>query len=152
MKPTRFNIRVYGLLADKGRILVTDEYRLGMFMTKFPGGALEFGEGTIDCLKREFMEELGIDIGIVSHFYTTDYFQATTALAEAMQLLNIYYIVKAPKPFRFVTSGLKYDFPDVEDGAQSFRWIDIAQLCEDDLTMPIDKRIVPMIRKAFSGK
>ena len=44
----QFNIRVYGLWIREGRILVTDEFRLGTFMTKFPGGALEFGEGTID--------------------------------------------------------------------------------------------------------
>jgi len=44
-------------------------------MTKFPGGGLQFGEGTIDCIKREFREELGCEIGVLKHFYTTDYFQ-----------------------------------------------------------------------------
>jgi len=37
MEISQFNIRVYGLLLDDNRILVTDEYRLGIFMTKFPG-------------------------------------------------------------------------------------------------------------------
>ena len=54
MDASRFNIRVYGLLVEAGRILVTDEFRLGIFMTKFPGGKLNFKEGTIDCLRREF--------------------------------------------------------------------------------------------------
>jgi hypothetical protein len=42
----KFNIRVYGLLINKQQeVLVTDEYRIGMYMTKFPGGGLEYGEG-----------------------------------------------------------------------------------------------------------
>ena len=52
MENKRFNIRVYGFLIDEGCILVTDEFRLGIFMTKFPGGGLIYGEGMIDCLKR----------------------------------------------------------------------------------------------------
>jgi len=146
VKPARFNIRVYGLLADEGRILVTDEFRLGTFMTKFPGGALEFGEGTIDCLKREFREELDLEIDVVSHFYTTDFFQATELLPSDMQLINIYYLVSAPKPWKFKVSDRPFDFPEVKDGAQSFRWMEIASLTPDDLTLPIDKRIVPMLK------
>jgi 8-oxo-dGTP diphosphatase len=141
------NIRVYGLLAESGRVLVTDEFRLNTFMTKFPGGALEFGEGTLDCLRREFREELHTEIEIVSHFYTTDFFQQTELLPSNMQLINIYYTVKAPKPYRFPTTHRPFDFPEVVDGAQSFRWLNIATLKEEELTLPIDKRIVPMIRE-----
>ena len=58
MESNRFNVRVYGLLLnEKEEILVTDEFRLGVLMMKFPGGGLEFGEGTIDCLRRECMED-----------------------------------------------------------------------------------------------
>ncbi|MBW6489588.1 MAG: hypothetical protein K0B15_00205 [Lentimicrobium sp.] len=49
----RFNIRVYGLIFHKGNLLVSNEFRLGIHMTKFPGGGLIFGEGALDCLKRE---------------------------------------------------------------------------------------------------
>jgi len=150
VKPTRFNIRIYGLLADAGKILVTDEFRLNTFMTKFPGGALEFGEGTLDCLRREFREELGAEIEILGHFYTTDFFQVTELLPSNMQLINIYYMVRVPKPYPFKTTSRKFDFPEVVDGAQSFRWLEIETLTEEDLTLPIDRRIVPMIRAYFS--
>ena len=51
-----FNVRVYGLLInDKNEILISDEQEYGTRFTKFPGGGLEFGEGLIDGLKREFM-------------------------------------------------------------------------------------------------
>ena len=53
-----FNLRVYGILInEQNQLLVSDEYIRGMKITKFPGGGLEFGEGTRDCLKREFLEE-----------------------------------------------------------------------------------------------
>ena len=46
MAEKKFNIRVYGLLInDRNEILVSDEFRMGVFMTKFPGGGLKFGEG-----------------------------------------------------------------------------------------------------------
>jgi len=145
MDINQFNIRVYGLLLDEGNILVTDEYRLGIFMTKFPGGGLRFGEGTSDCLKREFMEELNISVHDLTHYYTTDFFQPTTLLPSTMQLLNIYYLVKAEKPYPFKTAVKKNEFRDITDGAQSFRWVKLADLTEEEMTLPVDKVVVRML-------
>ena len=56
-----FNVRVYGILKDSNNhVLVSDELIRGEYFTKFPGGGLEFGEGTRDCLKREFKEETNL--------------------------------------------------------------------------------------------
>jgi 8-oxo-dGTP pyrophosphatase MutT (NUDIX family) len=144
----RFNIRIYGLFAADGSILVTDEFRLGIYMTKFPGGALEFGEGTIDCLKREFREELNSEIRNISHFYTTDFYQPTTLLPGDMQLFIVYYKVTVDRPFHFNTTEVKNDIPAI-DGAQSFRWLKIAGLKEEDFTFPIDKFIIHKIKHEF---
>jgi 8-oxo-dGTP diphosphatase len=149
MEIDRFNIRVYGLLTDEGSILVTDEFRLGIYMTKFPGGGLQFGEGTLDCLKREFREELNSEILTMNHFYTTEFFQPTTLLPEIMQLINIYYRVTIRKPYPFNTTEKKFDFPETIDGAQCFRWMKIDVLSENDFTFPIDKVIVQMIRTSL---
>ena len=70
----RFNVRVYGILIKDGKVLVSDEYIKGNKITKFPGGGLEFGEGTIECIKREFIEEMQLPVEVISHFYTTDFF------------------------------------------------------------------------------
>ena len=76
MAINRFTVRVYGILFDEHkRILVSDEFIRGDYFTKFPGGGLELGEGTRDCLKREFKEETGLDVIVGDHLYTTDYFQ-----------------------------------------------------------------------------
>ncbi|MCK9423125.1 MAG: NUDIX domain-containing protein [Bacteroidales bacterium] len=145
MENNRFNIRVYGLMIDDGKVLVTDEFRLGIFMTKFPGGGLQFGEGTIDCLKREFREELNLEIEVQSHFYTTDFFQLTELLSSDMQLISIYYLVGAPKPYRFPTTKVRDDIPAI-DGVQCFRWVKIDDLSEKDFTFPVDKYVAEKLK------
>ncbi|MEO6583020.1 MAG: NUDIX domain-containing protein, partial [Ferruginibacter sp.] len=90
-----FNIRVYGVLINEHKqVLVSDEYIRGTYITKFCGGGLEFGEGTIDCLKREFMEEMQLPVTVTGHLYTTDFYQRS-AFNPEHQILSIYYWVKA---------------------------------------------------------
>src|ERR1041385_9580443 len=90
-----FNVRVYGVLvAGNGDILVADEHIRGGYYTKFPGGGMEFGEGTRDCLKREFKEETGLDVTVGEHIYTTDYYQQS-AFNPKDQIISIYYFVHA---------------------------------------------------------
>jgi len=148
MSENQFNIRVYGLLIDDGRILVTDEFRMNTLMTKFPGGALEFGEGTIDCLKREFIEEMELEVEVLTHFYTTDYYQPTKLLPSTMQLVSIYYLVKAMGPVRFTTTDIPFSFPEMVEGAQCFRWLPLDTLSDEDVTFPIDKKVVNLIRNS----
>ena len=90
-----FTIRVYGILINENKqVLVSDEYIRGNYYTKFPGGGLEFGEGTRDCLKREFKEEMDLDVEIGDHLYTTDFFQMS-AFRPDQQIISIYYMAKA---------------------------------------------------------
>jgi 8-oxo-dGTP diphosphatase len=149
MEIKKFNIRVYGIVVHKQHILVTDEFRLGMRMTKFPGGGLEFGEGTADCLEREFREEVGQNIEIKEHIYTTDYFQPTQLLAEPQQLISIYYHVELRDYQRVPVTQKAFDFREIKDGAQSFRWIHLADLKKENLTFPIDQKIVDLIKEKF---
>ena len=146
-----FNIRVYGLLISAhNEVLVTDELRYGKEMTKFPGGGLQFGEGTIDCLKREFREELNCEIEVVKHFYTTDFFQLS-AFHSDHQLISIYYIVKAPtlkgeKDGKLFSEKHPANLPFKDKRAsQSFRWISLSEISEDNFTFPIDKKVAGML-------
>jgi 8-oxo-dGTP pyrophosphatase MutT (NUDIX family) len=135
-----FNIRVYGLLInDRNEVLVTEEFRFGKQMIKFPGGGLHFGEGTIDCVKREFMEELNCNVEVVKHFYTIDYFQAS-AFNENHQLFSIYYIVQGNPDL----SG-KENKPTKEE-EQSFYWVSLSTISENDFTFPVDKKIAVMLK------
>ena len=146
-----FNIRVYGLLINtSNEVLVTDEFRMGQEMTKFPGGGLIWGEGTIDCVKREFREELGCEIEIVQHLYTTDHFQLS-AFHKEHQLISIYYIVRNTTPIIPAISQKINDFDKKED-AQSFRWIAIDKINETDFTFPIDKKTAAILRSTFQSQ
>ncbi|MFP4469464.1 MAG: NUDIX domain-containing protein [Bacteroidales bacterium] len=146
-----FNIRVYGIAFDeRKRLLITDEYRLGMRMTKFPGGGLELGEGTIDCLRRECREEFGQEIRILDHFYTTDYFQPTYLLKSPHQLISIYYLIEPEFPEKITVSEKAFDFKD-EEGAQTFRWVDLKSFDEEMMTFPIDRKVLGMLKEKLNA-
>ena len=139
-----FNVRVYGILIENNQVLVSDEHIKGMNITKLPGGGLEYGEGTIECVIREFKEELNLDIEVESHFYTTDFF-VNSAFSINNQVISIYYTVKAKTELDFKIASKPFDFIKKKDGAQSMRWIDLAKISENDFTFVIDKRIGDML-------
>ena len=142
----QFIIRVYAIIInERNEVLLSDEYMADTAMTKFPGGGLEFGEGALDCLKREAVEELDQEIEIVDHFYTTDYYQKALFYPDA-QLISIYYTARFTEPIRFKLSQKPFDFPENTNGSQSLRWVDIAKLSVDDMTFPIDKLVANKIK------
>jgi 8-oxo-dGTP diphosphatase len=146
MQINKFNIRVYGILINKkNQLLVTDELIKGHEITKFPGGGLEFGEGTIDCIKREFMEETNHTVDVVEHFYTTDYFQVS-AYNPSHQIISVYYIVKPVSTFEITAKEKPFDFDERINYTQIFRWIDLKLISENDFTLPIDKIVGKMLR------
>lgn len=153
MTDNKFIIRVYALIInDKNEVLLSDEFMNDMLMTKFPGGGLEFGEGTIDCLKREAMEEFGQTLDVYSHYYTTDFFQQALFYEQA-QLVSIYYLARFPEPIQFKISDYPYDFPEKIHGSQSFRWRNIHELSPSELTFAIDKKVAEMIKvKVIGGR
>ncbi|HUR67194.1 MAG TPA: NUDIX domain-containing protein [Chitinophagaceae bacterium] len=148
-----FNIRVYGVLInEKKQVLVSDELVRGAYITKFPGGGLEFGEGTRDCLKREFLEEMNLKIEVGEHIYTTDHFQLS-AFNPEHQIISIYYLVgpladiKVPlrsKPFDFDEEQLKVY--EATGETETFRFINWNDLSPEAFTLPIDKIVAGIIR------
>lgn len=146
-----FNIRVYGILTDfNKRVLVSDEFIRGNFYTKLPGGGLEVGEGTRDCLKREFKEETGLDVEIGDHIYTTDFFQLS-AFNKKDQIISIYYWVHTKNISGLVTKTNPFDFEsnqinNINIEAEVFRWVDWNELTEDTMSLPIDKAVVKLLK------
>src|SRR5215470_10651611 len=110
--PVSFNIRVYGVLInDKKQVLESDEYIRGNYYTKFPGGGLELGEGTRDCLKREFKEEMHLEVQIGEHLYTTDFYQQS-AFNLTQQIISIYYLVNALEDIKVPLRIKEFDFDE----------------------------------------
>lgn len=144
--PHTFNVRVYGIfINEKNEILVTDEYINKVKFTKFPGGGLEYGEGTRECLKREWQEELNQTIEVGDHLYTTDFFQIS-AFGDERQIISIYYYVKPSSPFVVEFKTRQFDFGILEDDAQIFRWIPMDLFSEASVTFPIDKKVAGLLK------
>ncbi|MBK8364082.1 MAG: NUDIX domain-containing protein [Bacteroidetes bacterium] len=140
-----FIIRVYGIYIDPDKgILVSDELVNGQYITKFPGGGLEFGEGTIDCLKREMMEETGQEFEVGEHFYTTDFF-VPSAFDSNSQVISVYYFIKPVAAFLQTISTKKFDFSEHKHGAQSFRFVRITAILAEEFNLIIDKNVGKLI-------
>ena len=150
----RFNIRVYGLLINEQKqVLVSDELIRGSYITKFPGGGLEFGEGTRDCLKREFMEEMNLNVTIGDHIYTTDYFQLS-AFHPEHQIISIYYSAKAEEEIKVPLRTKPFDFDkeqmkvyEEKKETETFRFIDWDDFSAESVTLPIDKIVAGIIKQ-----
>lgn len=149
-----FNIRVYGILInDKKQILVSDEYIRGKYYTKFPGGGLELGEGTRDCLKREFQEEMQLKVSVEDHIYTTDYYQQS-AFNPAHQIISIYYYVKALEDIKAPLRSKEFDFDEEQlkiyerdKEIETFRFIEWNAFTSESVTLPIDKIVAKIVKK-----
>lgn len=150
------SIRVYGILLNEDKqVLVSDEFIRGAYYTKFPGGGLEIGEGTRDCLKREFKEEMNLEVEIGDHIYTTDFFQRS-AFNTAHQILSIYYFAKALEPIKVPLKNKEFDFDEQQlklysesQQIESFRFVEWDAFSADKLTLPIDKIVADMVKEKF---
>ncbi|MBC7887852.1 MAG: NUDIX domain-containing protein [Ferruginibacter sp.] len=148
------SVRVYGILINDARqVLVSDEYIRGSYYTKFPGGGLETGEGTRDCLKREFREEMNLDVAIGDHIYTTDFFQQS-AFNTAHQILSIYYFVIALKEITVALRNKEFDFDAAQlqlysetQQVETFRFVEWDKFSADTLTLPIDKIVAALLKE-----
>ena len=140
----RFNVRVYGIhINERNEILVSDETYQNKSFTKFPGGGLEWGESTIDCLKREFKEEFQLKIQVKHLFYTTDFFQVS-AFHENDQVISIYYF--------FTIELRELDAVIASNNTtEQLRWIAINDLTTNDLTFPIDKHVIELLKKTHNN-
>lgn len=135
----RFNIRVYGIgIRNNDEVLLSDESISDFSFTKFPGGGLEWGEGTKDCLIREFREEFDLEIEVGELFYFTDFFQQS-AFSEYDQVISVYYSIKLPASFN--------EHNVQGDKGETLRWKTIRELTSDDLTFPIDKKVAELLKK-----
>jgi 8-oxo-dGTP diphosphatase len=151
-----FNLRVYGiLLGENKKVLVSDEFIRGNYYTKFPGGGLEFGEGTRDCLKREFKEEMDLEVKITDHIYTTDFFQMS-AFNPEHQIISIYYFAEPLEPIKAPLRSKPFDFDERElkiyeqkKETETFRFIEWEEFSERSVTLPIDKVVAGIVKKNY---
>jgi 8-oxo-dGTP diphosphatase len=151
-----FTIRVYGLLiTEDKKVLVSDEFIRGNYYTKFPGGGLEFGEGTRECLAREFMEEMNLKVTVGEHLYTTDFFQIS-AFDNTHQIVSIYYWVHPLEEIKVPLRDKLFDFDEIQmevyqktGETETFRFVHLDDFGKDSVSLPIDKVVAEIINSTL---
>ncbi|MDX9749586.1 MAG: NUDIX domain-containing protein [Flavobacteriales bacterium] len=144
MNTPRFTIRAYGLLLHEGAVLVSDEHVQGRAITKFPGGALEYGEGLRDCLVREVREEVGVEALDVRHFHTTEVFQRSAFHTDPVQVVAVYFTFRTARPEAIPV--VRAPFGGGPGADQVFRWLPLAGTPEDAFSLPLDRAVWRLLR------
>jgi len=134
----KINIRVYACAVKDKKVLALFEEYAGEPLMKFPGGGLEFGEGVIDCLHREFDEELNVKIEIEKHFYTQENF-LVSRFRENEQLLTIYYLVRIIN---------EEDFLILDPCIERTEWVDIDRT-DNPFPLPVDQVVFEKLKEKF---
>lgn len=132
-----FNIRVYAVCLNRGKLLTLKEPFAGRMVTKLPGGGLEYGEGTVDCLKREFREELNLEIEVQDCFYIQEDFVASLA-ADRKQLLTLYFHASIRD-----MEHLKLLDKKIEE----LEWVDLHG--ENPFTLPVDQIVFRKLQEKY---
>ncbi|SEL13334.1 NUDIX hydrolase [Xaviernesmea oryzae] len=123
MKPKRageplFQLRIAGLAFRDGHLLVhraTHE----SFWT-LPGGRAEIGESSDLTLKREMMEELGVEVGIGRMLWTVENFFHYEGVD--VHELGFYYLMDVPEHFPFHRSDIVHRNIDGKSELE-FKWV-----------------------------
>ncbi|WP_312323466.1 NUDIX hydrolase [Soonwooa sp.] len=133
----KINLRVYGICIKNQSVLALHEEYAGEHLLKLPGGGLEFGESVIECLKREFNEELNLDIKVVSHFYTQEDF-LVSRFRDNEQLMTIYYLCEIIN---------EEDMLIIDPCIETAEWVPFDQ--ENPFPLPIDNIVFEKLKQQY---
>ena len=119
-----------GILRNTGgQVLITERIEAGPYrdLWEFPGGKIHAGETALVALKRELLEEIGIEATSIEPFMnlTHEYPDRTVEL----EFFNV-------TQWQGVPTGLE---------GQSLRWIDIPDLRADEL-LPADVQVISALK------
>lgn len=134
----KMNIRVYACAVKDKKVLTLFEEYAGDHLMKFPGGGLEYGEGLLECLHREFDEELNVKVDVVEHLYTQENF-LVSRFRENEQLLTIYYIVNIIN---------EEDFLILDPCIEKTEWIPIDQP-GNPFPLPVDQIVFEKLKEKY---
>lgn len=87
-----FSCRIYGVLREGGKVLLTRSHFRGAPFVNFPGGGVEPGEAPMAALEREFLEETGLTIRPLRTLYSSE--GAHLSTAAPIQIVSAYWLVE----------------------------------------------------------
>lgn len=134
----KFNVRVYVTIVKDQKVFALFEEYAGEQLLKFPGGGLEFGESVIECIQREFDEELNLKIKNITHFYTQEDF-LVSRFRDSEQLLTIYYLAD-------IVDETELLIRDV--CIEKAEWVSL-ETEENPFPLPVDKIVFEKLKEKF---
>lgn len=87
-----FSCRIYGILREGGKVLLTRSAFRGAEFVNFPGGGIEIGEAPMEALRREFLEETGLLIKPIRTLYVSE--GAHLSTQAPIQIVSAYWLVE----------------------------------------------------------
>ena len=115
---------------ETGKILIDKRRSGGSFggLWEFPGGKKEAGETIENCIKREVLEELGIEVAVEKHLITIEY-----NYSEIRLILHVYHC----RYLRGILKAIECD---------EFRWVTLDEI--DRFTFPeANEQIITALKK-----
>jgi 8-oxo-dGTP pyrophosphatase MutT (NUDIX family) len=140
-----FSIRIYGILIHDNKLLVTEEKWFGMRMIKLPGGGLEYGEAPVEALKREFMEECGVEIVVGKLLHTPKQF-IPAIFYNQVQVVPIYYQVETSQTEHIAVSKLWHSEAEMKNADLFFHWVNLSELKPDLFSFPGDMEMAALLK------
>lgn len=108
----KVRVRVCGLLVKDTKLLVLNHTGLNSENSFWspPGGGIEFGESIEDCLKREFKEEVNLNIQVKDFLFITEH------IHDSLHAVELFYHVESND-----TPSIGLD-PEIPDSFIKMEW------------------------------
>ena len=123
-----FRPSVYAVLEKNRKILLVRHRRSGEYV--FPGGGIEIGEPMLEALKRELLEEAGIEIEILSFFHFMEHFFYVDSQDQGYHSLMFFY--KA----RSISNAARSYEARPNNDPEEVIWVDMVDLRREDFYSP----------------
>jgi len=136
----QFRTSAYGIIRHGNKILLVNTRSSGKWF--FPGGEVEVGEKLEDAIKREFLEETGIEVEVGKFLTFRECFFYYDPLDKAWQNYAFFFFCK-PKTFD-LTEEYQVEF----DEAEKPEWVEINKLTRDDFQPPADE-IFQILKESY---
>lgn len=127
----RFNFRIAGLGFRDGHVLVHRAVHEDFWT--FPGGRAEMGETSVETLKREMMEELGVAVTVGRMLWAVENFFRYEK--RDYHEIGFYYEMDIPAHFPFHLSDIVHRLKDGKNELE-FKWVRATKAALTALDIP----------------
>lgn len=115
---------VYGLIISEGKLLLTITKSTGKYWP--PGGGIDIGETMEMALKREVLEECGIEIDVSKPLFFREKFFYYAPTEEASQIYLLFFLGTPKNASATLSSN------DLHDESIDPQWVEISSLKSAD--------------------